>query len=92
MDQFKAEAIKLKLNQLFNQSHFSICVVRDVAELLGNNCENHSEYKELRVLHCVKYRDMSAEMKSELNDKVMRVVTDSIEAKPKNLRLLTLSK
>ena len=92
MDPFKSEAIELAIKKLFHQSHFSICAVKDVAELLGNNCEAHAEYKELQVLHCVKYRDMSAEMKAELKGKVMRVMTSNTEAKPKNLKLLTLSK
>lgn len=80
MDKFQQEAVSLALDKMFNQSsHFSICVIDKLAKNLGVNCESHPDYKVLNTLHCVHYTEMSAEMKAELPNKVMNVLSAKFE-------------
>lgn len=80
MDNFQSETIKLALDKMLNQSsHFSICDVDKLAKLLGVNCDSHPDYTTLSALHCVHYSEMSASMKAELPNKIMRVLSAKFE-------------
>ena len=76
----KQEIITLALDKLLNKSkHFSICDVDKLSETLGTNSSSHPDYKFLNALHCVDYSEMSAELKSELPEMIMRVLTARFE-------------
>ena len=76
MMSFESEVIKLKMDEIFNKSSFfSISDVNDVAKVLGVNPSSHPDYKLLHALHCVHYTEMSAEMKAELPNRVMNVLS-----------------
>jgi len=61
------------LNKMFRSSHFSICTLREVAEMLGIHPEREA-YKMLHPLHCVNWADMPR----ELRDQVPRLVEQAL--------------
>ena len=76
MDSFQQETIRLKLDEMFNDvGHFSICDVDKIGKLVGVNVKSHPDYKYLSALHCMDYSKMSAEMKAELPNRVMNVLS-----------------
>lgn len=64
-DELKAMAAAAILNKTFESSFFSICAVRDAAEMLGRNphCE---EFTLLYGLHCVSYAKMPRELREKI--------------------------
>jgi len=80
MDEFKQETIRIALDKMLNDSgHFSICDVDKLANLIGTNPRSHPDYKVLNALHCVDFDKMSVEMKAELPNKIMNVLSASFE-------------
>ena len=67
---FETAVLEQALNNLFTESSFSICTLRDIGKLVGVNPEQHPNYQLLRALHCVNYADMSPEILQELQQRV----------------------
>lgn len=77
---FESEVVKTTLDNLFNnKGHFDICTVDKLGRILNVNPQTHPDYDLLSALHCVNYSKMSAQMKSELPDRVMTVLTAKFE-------------
>lgn len=66
----KKQAAVVAINNMLASGHFSICVVRDVAEILEGDikCE---EYTILRTLHCVDYDKMPPDVKKAIPQLIM---------------------
>lgn len=80
MDEFKKEALRLRLDKLLNQdSFFTVCAVDSLAKMIGVNAKAHPDYQQLRALHCVDYSEMSDAMKAELPAKIMKCLTTSFD-------------
>lgn len=58
--------VKAALNKLFTDSHFSICPINDVMELLAIGSRKSLAYKQLHALHCIHYKDMPKELVNEI--------------------------
>jgi len=67
---FETAVLEQALNNLFTESSFSICTLRDIGKLVGVNPTQHPNYKLLQALHCVDYADMSPEILQELQQRV----------------------
>lgn len=65
MEDLRILTAKVALNKLFKQGHFSICVVRELAELF-NVLPNPEAMRLLQPLHCINYADMPAELYTKL--------------------------
>lgn len=80
MEEFKKEALRLKLDKILNRdSFFSVCAIDSLAKMIGVNARANPEYRQLKALHCVDYDEMSEEMKAELPNKIMRCLTTSFD-------------
>lgn len=76
MDKFKAEAVNLLLDKLFNeQSYFSICSVDKMGDVIGCNIDCYEHIETLRALHCIKYKKMSPELRESLPLMVMECLS-----------------
>jgi hypothetical protein len=71
MNSFDKGVVEVALTKLFTESHFSICTLDTIGELIGVNPRVHPNYRSLHALHCVKYRDMPTTVKAGLQTKVM---------------------
>lgn len=63
MDEAKAMIAVTALNKMMTGRHFSICVITDVAAMLGVDPKGES-YRMLRPLHCVNWADMPSELRA----------------------------
>lgn len=66
--------IEAALNKMFKGSHFSICTIETVLELL-NIPRGGRDYERLRAIHCVYYADMSEELKQTMMTLIGRVLS-----------------
>lgn len=82
MEEFKKEALRLKLDKILNRdSFFQVCAVDSLAKMIGVNAKAHPDYQQLRALHCVDYSEMSDAMKAELPTKIMNCLTTSFDTR-----------
>lgn len=80
MDSCQQEIVSLALDKMLNRSaHFSICDVDRLAKTLGANCDAHPDYRYLSALHCVRYSDMSNELKDKLPLLIMSVLSSRFD-------------
>lgn len=71
MDAFRAEAIRLALVKMFRQGgHFDICTVRSCLESASIEAPKE-EMDALRPLHCVGWSEMTPEMRTEVQRRVL---------------------
>ena len=92
MDSFQQETIKIALDEMFNgSSHFSICDVDKLSKILGSNCKSHPDYKFLSALHCVDFSSMSSDLKTELPNRVMNVLSTQFDTGLMSKALLAVS-
>lgn len=75
MDNFKKLALDTAIQKLFTADSFSICTLDEIIKVL-KVVPNGEIYQQLRLLHCVSYRDMPNELKAELQQKVVACITD----------------
>ncbi len=61
MTRFEAKAVIAKLDRMFKGRHFCICDVDSLMDVTG--ATRTSDYKALRLYHCVDYADMDKETK-----------------------------
>lgn len=57
-DSLKADVAVSSINTLLRKSFFDICIIDNVAKLMGVNIMGSDAYKILRTLHCVDYAAM----------------------------------
>lgn len=55
-------------------THFSICTLDELIKLLQVT-PDAKDYRALHLLHCVKWRDMSPELRQEAQEAIMRIVS-----------------
>lgn len=71
MSTIRSQVILVGLQKIFNQRHFSICEVRDLAKLFGPN-EIPKEYLvEFQMLHCVHFSEMPRSLRDALPARVI---------------------
>ena len=62
----KQLVVSTALNKLFTSSHFSICTIDRVLEVLDRKGLRSPAYAQLHALHCVDYQDMPEELRTVL--------------------------
>lgn len=71
-------AIKLALDNMFKEkSHFSICTIDEICELL-DIIPNKKDHQKLRLLHCIHYSDMTQQELNQLKELVLEVLEQAI--------------
>lgn len=76
---FEHAVLEQALKKLFGDSHFSICTLDKIGELIGVNPKAHGNYRFLHALHCVDYSSMSDAIKNQLQHKVMECLRPQFE-------------
>ncbi len=67
----RSQIIIVGLQKIFNKRHFSICDVRELAKLFGNN-DLPKEYEvEFHVLHCMDFSSMPRSLRDALPARVI---------------------
>ncbi len=69
-DEFGMLALKQAVNKLFQERHFSICTLDNIADMMGVS-PNRKIYNQLRAFHCVDYGSMDNRTKELLQQKVV---------------------
>lgn len=75
MSPLEQEAAKAALKKMFDGSYFDICTIDQILRMSGG-IPPAKEYKILRTLHCVNWRDMSPALRIEL-PRVIQLVLES---------------
>ncbi len=80
------EACRAALKDMHKRGHFSLCVVDQILAITGG-VPNAEDYKTLRLLHCVDFKDMSPALRIEFPALLKRVIESgamefTIEFKP----------
>ena len=70
MDEFKKEAIRIALREMFRKGSFSICTVDTCLEI-ANIPIPRDEYETLRALHCIDYSEMPPDFRVQLFQKII---------------------
>ena len=65
-------AVTLRLNKMFSDGFFDVCVIRDCASVLRIDAPSE-DMDIFRVLHCVEWGDMGSEMKLEVAHRVAQI-------------------
>lgn len=73
MTTFQIEAAKLSLKQMMAKGHFSICVIDKILKMTGG-VPNAEDYKALRLLHCVDFKEFTPAMRLEFPGILKRVL------------------
>lgn len=68
---FESDTIRIALDELLNGRSFSICDLNNIGEAIGVDPSHHADYKFLHLLHCVKYSNMTADIRRQIPQKVM---------------------
>ena len=94
MVSIQEEIANIALRKAEASTFFSVCVIREVAELKGASTfqiHRMEEYDSLRKAHCIDYKDMSPEMRAEIT-RLSNVVLDSFPRKTMLQRFASLFK
>lgn len=67
--------IEVGLNRLLNGKYFSVCIVREIGEVLGVDVYDSPLCPQLRLLHCVDYCDMPPELVKRIPQMVLDILT-----------------
>ena len=70
MDEFNQLAVQRHVKDLFSGTHFSICTVRKLGELMSVNIDQKI-YRQLDAYHCVNFADMTDREKELIQQKVV---------------------
>lgn len=65
MENLEKEVLKTALRKMFKDGHFSICTI-DKCLKLSNTIADKKIYESMSALHCVKYSDMSEDLRKWL--------------------------
>ncbi len=85
MGDFRLMAVQAALNKMVTQGYFDITTIDNIAKLM-ELVPDRKQYTELRLLHCVHYDQMPAEMISMLPEKIMALLrSPTLEASRINL-------
>lgn len=82
-DPFDVGICKVKLNKMFTSSFFSICEVRECAELLKVSMNPTVRTMErLRALHCMDWRVMPVELRGCIPEMISEIFTEGAYLEP----------
>lgn len=74
---FDVGLCKIRLDKMFQQQWFDVCVVRDCASLLKVSLFNTSHTMDrLRVIHCVHWDQMPVELREMIPEMISEVFTE----------------
>ncbi len=83
--QIKLLAAQAALQKMLSSSHFSICTIDRIIEMMGLKPDREA-YEILHTLHCVDYNQMPSELVDELPTLIHRVLASpSFEASRLNI-------
>lgn len=72
MSNQKVVALKLALKKMFNEKHFSICVIDSCLKMTG--CIPDTEvYKIMSAVHCVSFSDMEEDFRNWLFEESIKM-------------------
>ena len=75
---------RVSMGNMFSKGWFDICPVRDCMELLGVSRYNtENTFERLRLLHCVHWGSMPADMREQIPEMISELFTEG--AYPGNL-------
>jgi hypothetical protein len=77
MGDFRLMAVQAALNKMVTQGYFDITTIDNIAKLM-DLVPDRKQYTELRLLHCVHYDQMPAEMIEMLPEKIMAILRSPI--------------
>lgn len=77
LEETQAEVAVIALNKMMRKSYFDICVISDVAKMLGIRPRTES-YNILHALHCVDFANMTP----SLRDKIPALIADCLGDPP----------
>lgn len=66
LDNAEKACVEAALNKLLNGCTFYICDLNNIAEMVGSEPRRSPRYKFLRGLHCIKYADMSPDLRNSI--------------------------
>lgn len=92
MTTFQIEAAKLSLKRMMASGHFSICTIDEILKVTGG-VPDAEDYKSLRMLHCVDFKEFTPAMRIEFPGILKRVLespTMELEITFKPLRVANL--
>ena len=73
LDNFHQQAATTSLKKMFEGTHFSICDLDNIVNLIG--CiPDKKDYQALRCLHCMKWEDMDQGLRDEVLKRVIKIV------------------
>lgn len=79
MNALQVEVVKLALNKMVENGHFSICVVDEILKIT-RGIPQREDYETLRLLHCIKFQDFTPITRLEFPKLLQRVLeSPSIE-------------
>ena len=73
MTELQAEAAKMALNKMIARGHFDICTVDEILRTTGG-VPNGEDYRTLRLLHCVDFKDFTPRLRLEFPGLLQRVL------------------
>jgi hypothetical protein len=73
---FEKECVKQLIKKMFSGSHFSICDLDKLGDMLGVSVKAHKNYRFLSALHCVDFSDMDESITSQLESRVAECLVD----------------
>lgn len=75
---------RISMRNMFSKGWFDICPVRACMDLLGvSTFHTEKTYERLRLLHCVNWSNMSAEIREQIPEMISEIFTEG--AYPGNL-------
>lgn len=75
---WRQRVLEAALHKLFTNDYFNICDIDNLCKTL-NVPTGGSTYNELRLLHCICYRDMHQDIIAELPNKVMTILQSPLD-------------
>lgn len=81
LDAFQKAACLAALNKLFSDDHFNICAVDSILKVT-RTIPDGKTYDALRLLHCIRYKDMSRDLLEEVPNAVARCLQGPLLSLP----------
>lgn len=73
MNDLQAEVCRMALKKMMAGQHFNICTIDDILKVTGG-VPNSEDYKTLRMLHCVDFKEFSPRLRMEFPSLLRRVL------------------
>lgn len=67
---FEQQVILHSLKKLYSDNFFSICVVNEIADMLGKPIRGSRRYKALAAIHCIYWADMTPDFRKSVREEV----------------------